>query len=113
LLIKQGLKFREKFDPFLIFLVSMMKITPNIVLISHKKSGIIHGVPFPISARKQITFSVKWVLKLLKDSDRVVKVSRIIDLLISSIYNRGISIKRKKEVYRNALRNRHLIGFYR
>jgi hypothetical protein len=57
--IKQGLKLREKFDPFLIFLVSMMKITPNVILMPLKKSGVMQGVPFPISFKKQVTFAVK------------------------------------------------------
>jgi len=57
--IKNGLKRKEKFDPFLVFLVAMMKITPSLVLLPIRKSGALHGVPFPISQRKQITFAVK------------------------------------------------------
>src|SRR3546814_2431241 len=37
--IKQGLKLKEFFDPYIIFLVSMMKITPDISFLSLKLGG--------------------------------------------------------------------------
>jgi ribosomal protein S7 len=57
--IKQGLKFKEFFDPYIIFLVSMMKITPDIVFLSVKLGGSSQGVPMPISEKKRIVFGVK------------------------------------------------------
>ena len=50
--------------------------------------------------KKKITFAVKWIIKLLKDNDRIVKISTVVDLLISTIYNRGSALKKKQEVYK-------------
>lgn len=57
--IKQGLKTSEKRDPFIIFLVSMMKISPDIAFLPIKLGGATYGVPMPISERQRIVFSVK------------------------------------------------------
>lgn len=57
--IKQGLKLKEVFDPYVVFLVSMMKVTPDIVFLSVKLGGASYGVPMPITQKKRIVFSVK------------------------------------------------------
>jgi hypothetical protein len=47
--------------------------------------------------KKKITFAVKWIIKLLKDNDRIVKISTVVDLLISTIYyNRGSALKKTR-----------------
>jgi len=53
ILIKQGLKRKEKCNPFKIFLVSMMMVTPNIFLLPLKLGGRSLGVPVPISEKKK------------------------------------------------------------
>src|ERR1700753_931804 len=68
--IKNGLKIKEQFDPSLVFLIAMMKISPVIILLPIKNSGMVQGVPFPINKRKQVTFAVRWVIKLLRDNFR-------------------------------------------
>jgi len=57
--LKSELKKRELVDPFWIFLIGLMKITPEVLLIPRKIGGKIQGVPLPISERKQYTFAVK------------------------------------------------------
>ena len=56
--VKYKLKILSKSDPFWVFLLSMMKITPVVFLVPLKLSGTVHGVPVPISERKQYTFAV-------------------------------------------------------
>jgi ribosomal protein S7 len=57
--LKKYLKIKEESDPFLIFLVAMLRITPNIILLPLKKGGALQGIPFPISEKKKITFATK------------------------------------------------------
>ena len=57
--MKYGLKLREHFDPFYVFLVALFNLTPNVKLFPFKRSGLVHGVPVPISFNKRISFSVK------------------------------------------------------
>jgi ribosomal protein S7 len=110
---RYGLKLQEKLDPSLVFLASMLTISPNIVLFSIKKSGIVQGAPFPIGKKKRITFAVKWVVKALKEKYRVVTVTRIVQTLVGSFYNKGVSVEKRDKLNELAHANRHLINFYR
>lgn len=67
----------------------------------------------PISEKKQYTFAVKWIVKLLKDKFRVIKISAVVDLLISAVYGKGLAIEKKDSVHAIADLNRHLIRFFR
>lgn len=111
--IKKGLKAHEKFDPFLVFLVAMIRISPTIILLPLKASGVTQGVPFPINEKKKVTFAIKWVIKLLRENYRVYKVSTVVDILISSIYNKGLAIQKRDEVYKISFRNRHFIRYFK
>jgi len=51
--IKQGLKQKEFFDPYMLFLISMMKVTPDIVFLTVKLGGSSQGVPMPINQKKK------------------------------------------------------------
>lgn len=108
--VKQGLKIKEQFDPFLVFLVSMLKLSPNIMLIPFKQSRVITYMPLPITSHTKIIFAIKWVLKLLRDKYRVINLERVVELLSSSIYSRGLSYLKKEEFYEVATRNRHLLN---
>jgi ribosomal protein S7 len=57
--IKQGLKEKEHFDPYFIFLIAMLKITPNFIFSLLKLGGASYNVPIAISEHKRIVFSVK------------------------------------------------------
>lgn len=56
--LKQELKLRENIDPFWIFLIALMKITPEVLLFPKKRGGGVQLVPLAITERKQYTFAV-------------------------------------------------------
>lgn len=111
--IKQGLKVQEKNEPHIIFLVSMMKISPDIIALPVRLGGAAHGVPMPISEHQRLIFSVKWVLKLLKDKYRRLDVNQVVDVMVSSLYNKGLAIEKKQSVYKQGSLNRHLLKFFK
>ncbi len=67
ILIKEELKLKEKGDPYLIFLVALMKISPKLKLQQMKMFGINIKLPLPVTQKKGIVLAVKWALKLLKN----------------------------------------------
>jgi len=103
----------ENVEPFWIFIIALMKITPEVLLFPKKRGGGIQLVPLPINESKQYTFGVKWVIKLLRDKNRIVTLSSLTDTLIQAIYNKGISIEKKESVYSISDTNRHLARFFR
>ena len=107
--IKYELKKKENFDPYLIFFVAMLRVTPELILGNLPLGSVKYGVPLPITETKKITFAVKWIIKLLKDKNSFFTVKSISELLIDSVYSKGDSIMKKQEVYNTAHLNRHLI----
>jgi len=107
--IKQGLKKKEFLDPYKLFLVAMMMITPNIYLLPLKLGGRAVGVPLPITEKKKVTMGVKFLLKLLKDKNHVLSIETVVNLLVSSIYGKGLSIEKKLAINKVGSLNRHLL----
>lgn len=67
----------------------------------------------PICERKQYTFAVKWVIKLLRDKYGSVTTDNIAETLVSAIYGKGLSIDKKMSVYEISTSNRHLTKFFK
>lgn len=41
---------------------------------------VMNGIPIPITEKKQVIFSVKWVIKLLRDKNRIITSNGLIEL---------------------------------
>lgn len=107
--LKYELKKREQLDPLLVFIIALFKVTPNVLLCPLKVSGSVSGVPLPIHERKKFTFASKWIIKLLKDKNRKVTLNALSDILLSSIYDSGAAIEKKRSIHKVSTLNRHLI----
>jgi len=58
-ILQYNLKLKKNFDPFLLFLISMLKITPNVFLRSIRFGSVTQSIPFPITEEKQVSFAIK------------------------------------------------------
>lgn len=106
ILIKEGLKQKEKEDPYIIFLTAMVKIAPSVFVKLLQGRGKKKGIPLPISDRKRFTFGARWSIKLLKQKSHNIKISNIVDLLVSSVYSKGVAVDKKRELHYLASSNR-------
>jgi len=111
--LKFELKQRELVEPVWIFLVSILNITPELILFPKKLGGTSKYVPLPIIERKQYTFAVKWVIKLVREKFRLLTVSMIATVLIEAIYFEGLAIEKKQAYYSLGLQNSYLLRFFR
>jgi len=99
-------------DPLFIFFIAITNIAPEVLLFPLKKAGIISQVPMPISNnKKQIIFSVKWIIKLLRDKYSILTLKHTTDLLLDSLKNVGLAVKKKKAIHLLAKNNRYLLKF--
>jgi hypothetical protein len=111
--VKELLKHREHFDVFFIVLAAFTRITPCIVLLALKRGGRIHWMPSFITEIKKLIYTVKWVVKLLKDEKRIVTVTSVVDLLVSAIYFGGPAFVHKRAFYNSSLESRHFLKFFK
>jgi len=98
-------------DPNFILLVSLYKITPEIIIFPFHKGRFVNKVAMPITLKKQITFACKWIIKSLKDKYRIINLRQIVELLINSVYNSGIAIEKKKNVYTESIKNKQFLYY--
>lgn len=87
----------------------MLQITPMVLIVPQRLGASYKGVPFPLSAKKRVTFAVKWIVKLLKDKHHSLSLRALVDLLYNSLYQRGEAMDRKRTFHSLALSNRFLI----
>jgi len=109
--LKKILKQKEQIDPLLVFLVSMINITPIIFSRPIKLGAQVHGVPTPINAVKQVSVAVKLAIQSSRMKKGIVSITNLANNLILSIYNKGPIIEKKLSLYKTAGLNRHLIRF--
>jgi len=91
----------------------MIKITPSLLLLPLRLGGATKSIPLPITMKKQLTFAVKFVIKLIRNKNRAIKVKSIADVLISAIYGKGLAMEKKQAIHEIASVNRHLIRFFK
>lgn len=53
------MKHKEMNDPYYIFLISMMKMTPEVFFTTVKLGGGSYAVPMPITEKKKVVFAIK------------------------------------------------------
>ncbi len=106
------LKRLENFNPTYIFLAAMLKISPKVMLKSLKLGVNTKMIPAPISIKNQMSFSVKWIIKLIRDQKRRVTVDEIGDLLLWALEKKGASWRKKILTYKIAIENRYLLKKY-
>jgi len=113
--LKYELKKQEDCEAFLVLLVAWLQITPDLILFPRKLGGSVKQVPLPITERKQYTFAIKWVIKLLRDKhkNRTLTLSAVVDLLIDAIYDKGLAVEKKISIYKNGFANIHLMKYFK
>lgn len=111
--VKYELKKNESIDPLLIFFVAITNITPEVLLFPLKLGGVTSEVAMPITIRKQIIFSIKWVIKLLKDKYSILSVINVTNILLDSIRNVGLAVEKKEAIHKIAKNNRFLMKYFK
>lgn len=107
--LRYELKLRENIEFHLIFIFALLNITPNIILSYLKIGGVKQGVPLAISWKKKITYAIKWIRFALIDKYKKIKLKNLLNELLVSIYNKGLSLKKKKKTYIEGYSNRFLL----
>jgi len=111
-LVKYELKLKEKNDPYIIFLIAMLNISPQI---SPKKvwvAGASRTLAFPILLKRQVFLGVRWLLEYCKENKKL-NFNKLINIIIESLYNKGELWKKKKDLYEVCIENRLFFRYIR
>lgn len=69
------------------------------------------SLPFPLIEEKKFSFAIMYLFRFIKQKYGVIKIENLVELLISSLYKRGLLYEQKIELYKKSMENRHLLGF--
>lgn len=111
-LIKFELKLKENNDPYIIFLIAMLNISPQIFPKKLWVAGASRVLAFPILLKRQVYLGIKWLLEYCKENKRINKI-KLINIIIDSLYNKGEVWKKKKDLYDVCIENRLFFRYIR
>jgi small subunit ribosomal protein S7 len=108
------LKHQFNIDLFLYFQYIIKKLTPAIYFYIKYASGRKYKIPCLISKRKSYNIALKWFFMSIKTRNESTLCLRLCGELSDFLnFNRGTSLKWKKEVYKIARENRAFIFFFK
>lgn len=107
--LKNKLKLKEKIEFHIIFIFSLLRITPQIILSYLKIGGTKQGVPLFISWKKKITYAIKWIKTAIVNKYKTLKIEYLVNEFSQSIYNKGLSNQLKQKTYIEGFSNRFLL----
>jgi len=106
------LKIREEgYDPSFIFTIAFMNITPLFFIRNIWMGNVSKSLPFPLIEEKKFSFAIMYFFRFIKQKYGIIKIENLVELLISSLYKRGLLYEQKIGLYKKSMENRHLLGF--
>ena len=97
------------YDASFLFFLAMLKITPVLILKPIYIGSVLYEMPFPVNYWKRISYGCRWVINLIKKKQRVISVETVVEALSNSLWDDGVSMEKKDDVYSLAVLNRHLL----
>lgn len=107
--LKHKLKLKENMEFHIIFIFSLLKITPHIILSYLKIGGVKQGVPLAISWKKKMTYAIKWIRMSLRNKYKRIKLKDMIEELSLALYDKGLGCRKRKKTYLEGYSNRFLL----
>lgn len=107
--LKYKLKLKNNIEFHIIFIFSLLKITPHILLSYLKIGGSKQGVPLAISWKKKMTYAIKWIRMSLRNKYKRIKLKDMVEEISSSIYDKGLGCRKRKRTYIEGFSNRFLL----
>lgn len=106
------LKYKMPFlNPFYIFKISLNNIMPLIQLRLWIKSGKSYRIPFFISENRRVLLAAKWLVSSAQERTEKTMAERLAAEVLDGFFYRGLSVKKKLDLYEIAAVNRPFITF--
>jgi small subunit ribosomal protein S7 len=97
---------RLKRNPVEIFAQAMRNITPQVEVRPRRVGGATYQVPVEVSARRQNTLAVRWLVTAARARPERTMVERLGNELAEAVSREGAAMKKRDDVHRMAEANK-------
>ncbi len=95
-----------KMEPLELFNKIIENISPSVEVKSRRLGGTNYQVPIPVSPDRQVTLSVRWLIKSARDRKGIPMEKRLYKEFIDAYNNTGGAAKKKTDIEKMAESNR-------
>lgn len=98
-------------EPLEVFNQAVENVKPQLEVKSKRVGGATYQVPTPVSAKRQQTLSIRWILEAVRGRKGRPTALSLADEIVSAYKREGISITKRENVHRMADANKAFAHF--
>ncbi|MEW4487498.1 30S ribosomal protein S7 [Thalassoglobus sp. JC818] len=98
-------------EPVEVFNQAVENVKPHIEVRSKRVGGATYQVPTPVSAKRQQTLSIRWILEAARGRKGRPIAQSLADEFVSAFKREGVSITKRENVHRMAEANKAFSHF--
>ncbi len=98
-------------EPLEVFNQAIENVKPQLEVKSKRVGGATYQVPTPVSAKRQQTLSIRWVLEAVRGRKGRPTALSLADEIVAAYKKEGISITKRENVHRMADANKAFAHF--
>lgn len=93
-------------DPLEVFKAALDNATPRIEVRSKRIGGATYQIPSEVNPRRATALALKWFNIAIEKSNAKDLVSKLSEVIIDSMNNKGWAVKKREEVFKMAEANK-------
>ena len=98
-------------EPLEVFNQAIENVKPQLEVKSKRVGGATYQVPTPVSAKRQQTLSIRWVLEAVRGRKGRPTALSLADEIVAAYKREGVSITKRENVHRMADANKAFAHF--
>lgn len=98
-------------EPLEVFNQAVENVKPQLEVKSKRVGGATYQVPTPVSAKRQQTLSIRWILEAVRGRKGRPTALSLADEIVAAYKREGISITKRENVHRMADANKAFAHF--
>lgn len=93
-------------NPLEVFAQAMRNITPAVEVRPRRVGGATYQVPVEVSARRQVTLAIRWLVAAARARPERTMVERLANELMDAANREGATVKKREDMHRMAEANK-------
>ncbi|EDQ87347.1 uncharacterized protein MONBRDRAFT_27460 [Monosiga brevicollis MX1] len=95
-------------NPMQVFQDAIENVKPTVALTPVKKSGSIHQVPTPLTAKRRQSLAIKWIIGAARSRKKLLMPEALAAEIMEAANNTGAAVRKRIETHKMAEANRAL-----